>query len=217
MIIAIDGFSACGKSTLAKALAKELKLPYVDTGAMYRAVTLLVLDTAIDIYDQDAVQDLLDRIKISFQNIDGENTTFLNGVNVEKDIRTSDVAAKVSEVAAIPAVREKMVAYQQQMGKSGGLVMDGRDIGTVVFPNADYKFFLTADPEIRAQRRFLEQKNKGQEESIQSVRENLAHRDHIDSTRKHSPLRKAENAIVVDNSDMDKDQQLEFVLGFIKA
>jgi cytidylate kinase len=216
MIIAIDGFSACGKSTLAKALAKELDLPYVDTGAMYRAVTLLVLDTATDIYDQDALQDLLDHIEISFQNIDGENTTFLNGINVEKDIRASDVAAKVSEVAAIPSIREKMVAYQQQMGNAGGLVMDGRDIGTVVFPNADYKFFLTADPEIRAQRRFLELKTKGQEESIESVRANLAHRDHIDSTRKHSPLRQAEDAIVVDNSDMTKEQQLEYVLGLIK-
>ena len=215
MIIAIDGFSSCGKSTLAKDLAAILELPYVDTGAMYRAVTLGVLRAGIDPQDEQAVNALLPSLSITFDRVDGINSCFLNGENVEEDIRSLQISNSVSEVSTLGAVRTKLVELQRAMGAARGLVMDGRDIGTVVFPKAHFKFFITADPLIRAQRRKLELEQKGQYYSIEEVLQNLQHRDKIDSTRAIAPLRKAEDAIEIDNSNMTKSEQLALVLSYI--
>lgn len=212
IIIAIDGHSSCGKSTLAKALAKKLDYAHVNTGAMYRATTLYLIDNEIDYQDEDQLEKALQKISIHFENIDGENHTFLNGKDVESNIRTLRVSNKVSEVAAIPRVRKKMVQQQKRMGKNKGIVMEGRDIGTVVFPKAELKIFLTADPEVRAQRRFLELTNKGQNVDFEEVKKNIIERDKIDSSRKTSPLRKAKEAIVVDNTHLTQEGQLEVVL-----
>lgn len=215
MIIAVDGHSSCGKSTLSKALAAELGYIYIDTGAMYRAVTLHFLNYDIDITDAEAVTCALQDITISFELLDGKNTTFLNGANVESEIRGMKVSSFVSEVAAIPAVRSSCVAMQRQMGEGKDIVMDGRDIGTTVFPHADLKLFITADTEVRAVRRYEELKTKGAEVTLQQVRANLAHRDHIDSTRETSPLRQAEDAIVIDNSDLSKSDQLALAISLV--
>jgi len=217
MIIAIDGFSSCGKSTLAKDLAAILELPYVDTGAMYRAVTLGVLRAGIDPQDENAVNTLLPSLLITFDRVDGVNSCFLNGVNVEEDIRSLQVSNSVSEVSTLGAVRTKLVELQRAMGAARGLVMDGRDIGTVVFPKANFKFFITADPLIRAQRRRLELEQKGQIYSLEEVLQNLQHRDKIDSTRAIAPLRKADDAIEIDNSNMTKSEQLALVLSYIQT
>ena len=215
-IIAINGFSSCGKSTLAKQIAKELDYIFVDTGAMYRATALFFIRSEVNLNDVSQINDALEAMTISFKNIDGNNVTFLNGENVESEIRSLEVSGMVSEVAAIPAVRRKMVALQRNMTDADGVVMDGRDIGTVVFPDADVKFFVTADPLIRAQRRYNEMVAKEEHPDIQEIISNLAHRDHIDSTRDDSPLRQAEDAILLDNTTLTKDEQFELALSFIR-
>lgn len=217
--IAIDGFAACGKSTLAKQLAQCLSYIYVDTGAMYRAVTLyferhnVVEDNAL------AVDDALANIHISFvQNT--ENTrvdTYLNGENVEQAIRSSVIANKVSLVSAIKAVRTFLVEQQQVIGKDKGVVMDGRDIGTVVFPDAALKLFLTADIEVRTQRRYEELQSKNMSQDYVEVQKNLQERDHLDSTRQESPLRKAPEAVVIDNSNLTPEEQLAMVLALVRC
>lgn len=182
---------------------------------MYRAVTLYFLSHAINPEDAAQVEAALDRIEIKFQNINGTNVTFLNGENVEEEIRSLKVSNMVSEVAAISAVRQRMVALQRQMVSQKGLIMDGRDIGTVVFPDADIKFFVTADPIVRAQRRFNEMLSKNQHANLEDVISNLEHRDKIDSERQDSPLRIAPDAIVVDNTHLNMDEQFNLVLNYI--
>lgn len=216
LIIAIDGFSSCGKSTLAKQIAKKLNFVFVDSGAMYRAVTLYFIENMVDINNYKSVIDSLSNINITFHNINGLNTTFLNGKNVESEIRSLKVSGMVSEVSSISAVRQKMVALQRQMAKHQNLVMDGRDIGTVVFPTADIKLFITADPIVRAQRRYNELISKEQHTDLQDVISNIRHRDEIDSTRDDSPLKKADDAILIDNTNLTIDQQFEKVLEIIK-
>ena len=216
LIIAIDGYSSCGKSTLAKQIAKELHYVFVDSGAMYRAVTLYFLENNIDMEDDRAVLEALDHVNVTFRNIDGNNTTFLNGRNVETDIRSLKVSQLVSEVSAISAVRKKMVALQRQMSGSQGLVMDGRDIGTVVFPDAHIKFFITADPIVRAQRRFNELLAKNQKSDLHEVISNLEHRDKIDTEREDSPLKKADDAILLDNTHFNIEQQFEVAMQYIR-
>ncbi len=211
--IAIDGFSACGKSTTAKDVARRLNYIYVDSGAMYRAVTYQLLEDNIDLIDQNAVKDALDQISIQFKTgPTNENETWLNGHKVEDVIRSMRVSNKVSEVAAISVVRRAMVTLQQQMGVNKGIVMDGRDIGTVVFPNAELKIFMTATPEVRAERRLKELEQKGIKSSLKEVLENLKERDHLDQTRADSPLLKAEDAVVIDNSNLTFDQQVDEIV-----
>ena len=212
IIIAIDGHSSCGKSTLAKSLAKELDYIYVDTGAMYRAVTLYFIQNNIDLNDSRQVEKSLLDINIRFQKSGDITHTFLNDKDVEFDIREMRVSNKVSEVAEISKVRKVLVREQQQMGIDKGLVMDGRDIGTVVFPDAELKIFLTASIDVRTQRRFDELNQKGMEVDYKTVEKNLNHRDHIDSTRQDSPLKQAVDAILIDNSELDKEKQLAMVL-----
>lgn len=215
-VIAIDGFSSCGKSTVAKAVAKQLNFVFVDSGAMYRAVTLYFLRHAVDFDDTSAVSEALKQIQIDFvPRSDSAADIFLNGENVSDEIRSMPVSEKVSEVAAIKEVRTAMVAQQQALGSRRNIVMDGRDIGTTVFPDADLKIFMTADPEVRALRRYAELQAKGQFVGLDEIRENLAHRDHIDSTREESPLRQAEDAIVLDNSTLSQEAQLQFVLDLV--
>jgi CMP/dCMP kinase len=214
--IAIDGHSSCGKSTLAKALAKSLGYIYVDSGAMYRAVTFYFLQNKVDIKNEEAIDSALQNIDISFKNIAGLNTTFLNGINVEDQIRSMEVSNFVSPVAAISIIRRKVVKQQREMGLKKGIVMDGRDIGTVVFTDAELKIFLTASPEIRTQRRYNELISKGLHISKEEIRKNLIERDHIDSTRADSPLRKADDAVVIDNSDLTEQEQLEKALTLAK-
>ncbi|HQU61003.1 MAG: (d)CMP kinase [Phaeodactylibacter sp.] len=213
--IAIDGYSSCGKSTLAKGLAAKLGYTYIDSGAMYRAVTLYFLRNEIPLKDAKQVDAALESITIRFAS--ANNHTLLNGEDVEEEIRQMPVSNLVSPVSAIPAVRRAMVRLQQAMGKDKGIVMDGRDIGTVVFPTAELKIFLTADPEVRAQRRYDELLTKGVPSSLESVRANLQHRDHIDSTREDSPLRQAEDAIVIDNTYLNEAQQLQKALEIAQA
>lgn len=211
--IAVDGFAACGKSTLAKALAKELGYSYVDSGAMYRAVTLYFLDHNIDFEDDTAVAEALKNIHIDFRNINGKNHTFLNEVDVEQAIRSMRVSSQVSPVATISAVRKAMVELQQKMGAQGGIAMDGRDIGTVVFKDAELKLFLTASIEERTRRRLAEWASKGVTDiSAEEVQENLLSRDHIDSTREDSPLCQADDAIEMDNSLLTPEEQLAYAL-----
>ena len=200
IIIAIDGFSSCGKSTMAKDLAREIGYIYIDSGAMYRAVTLYALENGMfeaDHIDTERLKKQIEQIKISFKlNPDtGRPDTYLNGTNVEDKIRTMEVSSHVSPIAALNFVREAMVAQQQEMGKEKGIVMDGRDIGTTVFPDAELKVFVTASPEIRAQRRYEELKAKGQAASYEEILENVKERDRIDTTRTVSPLRKAGDAV----------------------
>lgn len=217
IIIAIDGYSACGKSTLAKALSQQLGYAYIDTGAMYRATTLYFLRHNINLEDSQAIEAALAVINIHFEYLNNLNTTFLNGENVEQAIRSLEVSNQVSEVAAIPAVRRKMVQQQQQMAKTKGFVLDGRDIGTVVFPNAELKIFLTASIAERTRRRFKELQQKNITITYSEVLENLQHRDHIDSTRADSPLRKANDAILLDNTYLNKEEQLSKVLTLVES
>lgn len=217
IIIAIDGYASCGKSTLAKALAKELRYAYIDSGAMYRAVTLYFLDNDVNFNDQDQIKESLLDIHITFKNIEGQNTTFLNHVNVERNIRDMRVSEAVSPVSAISAVRKEMVRMQQTMGQQRGIVMDGRDIGTVVFPDAELKLFMTAEPDIRTLRRVAEIAAKtGVIPDFDSVKNNLLTRDRLDSTREDSPLRQAEDAIVIDNSHISQEEQLHIALDLAK-
>jgi len=215
IVIAIDGFSSCGKSTLAKSLARKLAYAFIDSGAMYRAVTLYALRNQMITNlqpNKEAIIGSLDQINISFQydRSSEKNTTFLNGENVEDEIRKLEVSENVSPVSAIREVRQEMVRQQQRMGKDKGIVMDGRDIGTVVFPEAELKIFMTASPEIRAQRRYLELSQKGEEISLEEIKKNIESRDFIDQNREESPLRQASDALVLDNSHMTPDEQLNW-------
>lgn len=214
--IAVDGFSSSGKSTMAKDLAKKIGYIYIDTGAMYRAVTLYSLQQGFFIneeIDETRLKGTLNNIDITFQpnKETGRPDTYLNGINVEQDIRGMEVANHVSHIAALGFVRRELVKKQQAMGKEKGVVMDGRDIGTVVFPDAELKIFVTASPEVRAQRRVDELKAKGMPASYEEVLANVKKRDHIDSTRKESPLRQAEDALVLDNSHMTIPEQMEWL------
>jgi cytidylate kinase len=215
--IAVDGFAACGKSTLAKGLAKELGYVYVDSGAMYRAVTLYVIDHNIDINKAEEIQNALNNIQIGFKNINGNNHTFLNGKDVEKEIREMSVSSLVSPVSAISSVRRFLVHRQKEMGKQKGIVMDGRDIGTVVFPDAELKMFMTASIVVRTERRVLELREKGITDlNYRVIENNLLERDRIDSTRLDSPLTKAEDAIEIDNSNLSVEDQLELALELVE-
>lgn len=213
--IAIDGFSSSGKSTMAKQLAKEIGYVYVDSGAMYRATTLFAIrhgmtDAGTKKVNEKALIDALPGIHISFSlQPDGTQHTMLNGEDVEKEIRGMEVSGWVSPVAVIPEVRHYLVELQQQYGKDKGIVMDGRDIGTTVFPDAEMKVFVNASPEVRAQRRYDELKDKGTPADYEEVLANIKERDHIDTTRKESPLRKAEDAFVLDNDNLTREQQME--------
>jgi len=213
LIIAIDGFSSCGKSTFAKAIAQKLGYAYIDTGAMYRAVTLFALQNGIiadGTIDVQALCNHLNDIHIDFRRNKetAENETFLNGECVERDIRTIAVSELVSEISAIKEVRQKLVSLQQAMGRDKAIVMDGRDIGTNVFPDAGIKIFMTASPEVRTQRRYDELVQKKMPASWDEIAQNLAKRDHIDQSREESPLRQAADAIALDNSDMTPDEQM---------
>lgn len=216
IIIAIDGYSSCGKSTLAKGIAKALHYAYLDTGAMYRAVTLYFLDQGVDYHDPVAVANALSQIKIHFDRVDGQNHVFLNGADVEREIRTMRVSNHVSQVAAIPAVRDAMVLQQQAMGARKGIVADGRDIGAVVFPDAELKIFLSADPEVRASRRHLELAAKGIEAPWDEVRRNIAERDRIDTTREYNPLRQTPDARPLDNTLLSEEEQLKIALSWVR-
>lgn len=221
LTIAIDGFSSCGKSTLAKEIAKELNYVYVDSGAMYRAVTLFMLNKGIikdGAFILDQVIKALDQLQIGFKydQSSGRTETYLNGKNVEKEIRSTLISKNVSNISAVKEVRVKLVELQQEMGKSGGVVMDGRDIGTVVFPDADVKLFMTASNRIRAERRYKELIDKGENISLEQVSEDLNRRDHIDMNREISPLKQAEDAIVMDNTELDRESQLKEALRIIK-
>ena len=213
IIIAIDGHSSTGKSSFAKTIARELEYIYVDTGAMYRAVTLYAIQMGlIDLngdINTDKLIELLPQINIEFKfNKENESSnTYLNGKNVEKEIRTIIVSQSVSKISAIPQVREKMVSMQQAMGKNKGLVMDGRDIGTVVFPDAELKLFMTADTKIRAMRRYKELVESGNDVTLDEIEQNIIQRDYEDSNRATSPLRKADDAIILDNSHMTLQEQ----------
>ena len=221
IIVAIDGYSSCGKSTIAKALAKAAGYKYVDTGAMYRCVALYVLRNApftMDNVDEAWLLAHINDIQISFAlQADGTQHTVLNGEDVESQIRTLEVGNAASQISTIGFVRKAMVAQQQAMGKDNGLVMDGRDIGTVVFPKAELKLFLTASPEIRAKRRFDELVEKGQNPDFNDVFADVKDRDYRDTHRAESPLRQAEDAVVIDNSAMTREQQMEEVLRVFRS
>jgi cytidylate kinase len=216
--IAIDGFSSCGKSTLAKQLAATLGYNFIDSGAMYRAITLYFLRNGIDLTSKDSVETALSSIQLHFvfNETTGKSEIHLNEENVEKYIRDLLVAEKVSEVAAIKEVRTFAVAQQQEMGRKKAIVMDGRDIGTVVFPDAELKIFMIADPAIRVKRRFEELYATDPSVTIDEVKHNLELRDYIDSNREESPLRKAEDALTLDNSALTREEQFEKVLKWVK-
>jgi CMP/dCMP kinase len=213
IVIAIDGYSACGKSTTAKEVAKELNYRYIDSGSMYRAVTLYFLDHLVAHTNPKEVDKALQAIQLSFRvNSKGESELFLNGINVEKGIRKMRVSENVSQVSVIKEVRDAMVALQRKLGKEKGIVMDGRDIGTVVFPDAELKLFLTADILVRAFRRQKELLERDDMVDIDTIIENLEKRDKIDSTRKESPLRKADDAISIDTTHITIDEQVDEVV-----
>ena len=220
IIIAVDGHSSCGKSTVAKQVARAIGIAYIDTGAMYRAVTLFALRHGLMDGNQPnalAIEQHLNEVHISFDfdQQAGRNTTFLNDENVEDQIRNMEVSSHVSAVSAIPAVRAKLTEWQRQMAQSKSVIMDGRDIGTAVFPNADLKIFMTARPEVRAQRRYDELKDKGQDANLQDILKNVVDRDRQDSTRSVSPLRQADDAVVLDNSDITREEQYDFILNLL--
>lgn len=217
IIIAIDGFSSCGKSTMAKALARNIGYLYFDSGAMYRAVALFCMQNELingEEIDTAALRERLDEIHISFE-ADPEtknSVTLLNGVNVEHEIRSLEVSQYVSKIAALDFVRSAMVDQQREMGKQKGIVMDGRDIGTTVFPNAEMKVFVTASAEVRAQRRYDELVARGDNPDFNDILENVLQRDHIDQTREVSPLRKADDALLLDNSDLTREEQMNWLV-----
>ena len=222
IIIAVDGYSSCGKSTFAKAIAARLGYIFIDTGAMYRAVTLYALEHGAirsGVIDEEAVCRLLDRIDITFRyNPErGASDIYVDGDLAEGRIRTLEVSNCVSGVSAIPAVRAKLVAMQQEMGRRRGVVMDGRDIGTAVFPDAELKLFMTADPAVRARRRYDELTAKGQHVSLEEIERNVIERDRADTTREISPLRRADDAITLDNSHMTVDEQMEWFMEKYRA
>jgi CMP/dCMP kinase len=213
IIIALDGFSSCGKSTTAKKVAKHLGYAYIDTGAMYRAVTLYFIQNHVSLTNDREVLCALEQIHIEFRrNEVGQNQTFLNGINVEDEIRKLYVANLVSEVSAIVHVRRQMVSLQRKMGKKKGFVMDGRDIGTVVFPEADLKIYMTANPTVRAHRRQIELFDKGEVVDLADIIKNIQKRDIIDTTRSESPLRRADDAVLIDTTFMTLDEQVDQVV-----
>jgi cytidylate kinase len=218
--IAMDGYSSCGKSTLAKELAQQLDYVFIDSGAMYRAVTLFALQNGIvngELDENKLISRLAEiEIRFEFNTSSGASDVLLNGKNIETEIRKMQVSDYVSPVAAVKEVRLKLVELQQNMGINKGVVMDGRDIGTVVFPNAELKIFMTANNEIRAKRRFEELQSKGEKPSLERVKANLEKRDFIDSNRKADPLRQASDARVLNNSDLSREQQLSLVLKWIE-
>jgi cytidylate kinase len=217
IVIAIDGFSSCGKSTVAKALSAHLQYIYIDSGAMYRAVTLYFIRNNVQLTDELAIANALSRIQVSFRlNQNNIPEVYLNNENIEEEIRTMAVSKMVSPVSTIKEVRLAMVKQQQHLGEKKGIVMDGRDIGTTVFPNAELKIFLVAHPLVRAQRRYEEFKNKNTNITLTEVLDNLAERDRIDSSRKESPLRKAEDAIEIDNTNLSKEQQLYLITDLVE-
>lgn len=221
IIVAIDGHSSCGKSTIARALASRFGYIFIDSGAMYRTVTLFALRNHLveeGVVNQEKLIGKLPEINIQFRfNPEtGKSDAYLNGEDVEEEIRQLTVSQNVSPVAAIPEVRKKMVSLQQEMGKDKGIVMDGRDIGTVVFPDAELKFFVTASPEIRAKRRFDELMAKGEVVSFDEILKNVQERDFLDSTREVSPLKKANDALLLDNSNMTREEQLDWVIAKVE-
>ncbi len=222
IIVSIDGYSSCGKSTMAKDLASRIGYTFVDTGAMYRAVTLLAIRNNLfdenNKPDTESLKRLLPDSTITQRHNPslGKAETFLNGENVENEIRGMEVSSLVSAIATIPFVRSELVRQQQVMGKDGGIVMDGRDIGTTVFPNAELKIFVTASPQIRAQRRYAELLAKGQQTTKEEVLKNLEERDFVDSHREVSPLRQAEDAVVIDNTNLSPSEQLAMLLALYK-
>lgn len=216
IVVAIDGYSSCGKSTLAKALAQRLNFIYVDSGAMYRAVALFFLRNNVDFQRVDSVADALENIHLNFQSDDSGTCIMLNGEDISAEIRQMPVSQIVSSVAAVKAVRAEMVSQQQRMGRSKNVVMDGRDIGTAVFPDATVKIFMTADPKVRAERRFKELVIGNLKITLDEVFESLARRDYQDTTRAESPLVQATDAVVLDNTDLTEDEQLEFALNLVR-
>lgn len=222
IIIAIDGFSSTGKSTIAKQLAKVLGYIYVDTGAMYRAVTLYAMNNSLvssNEFDKKKIESQLSNISLSFKfnTALGFSEMFLNGVNVEREIRTIEVSKLVSKVSAVSSIRKKLVLEQQEMGKNKGIVMDGRDIGTVVFPDAELKLFMTASADKRAKRRYKELIDRGDDVIFDEILHNVVERDHLDSTRKDSPLLKADDAVEIDNSDMGLKEQFERIMSLVNS
>lgn len=223
IIVAIDGFSSCGKSTLAKALARSLGYRYIDSGAMYRAVTLFMLQhdlsiTQLQAMTPEELERFLNNVHISFEinPESGLSEIVLNGHNVEKQVREMRISDLVSPVSAIPTIRHRMVELQKGYGSKKGIVMDGRDIGTTVFPDAELKLFMVARPEVRAKRRFDELNEKGFMVTMDEVHRNIRERDHTDTHRQESPLRQAEDAVILDNSELDQQQQLEFALDLVR-
>tara|TARA_B100000780_G_C21038655_1_gene416671 strand:- start:237 stop:920 length:684 start_codon:yes stop_codon:yes gene_type:complete len=219
--IAIDGYSSCGKSTLAKALAKELNYVFIDTGAMYRAVTLFAMRSdffANNELDTQSLINSLDEVEVTFEfnQTSQKSHVLLNGEDVEDQIRSMEVSNKVSSIASVPEVRKKLVALQQAMGEDKGVVMDGRDIGTVVFPNAELKLFMTASPEVRVERRLKELQVKNPDITREEVKENIESRDYQDTHRATDPLRQADDALVFDNSDLTPDQQLQKAMQLVQ-
>ena len=217
IVIAIDGFSSCGKSTMAKSLARNVGYLYFDSGAMYRAVALFCIEEGLvdeNGIDTEGLRSRMDEIKITFEAdpVTKNSITFLNGRNVEKEIRSLQVSRIVSPVAAIDFVRTNLIEQQREMGKAKGIVMDGRDIGTTVFPDAEMKIFVTASAEVRAQRRYDEIIARGDEADYNEILENVQQRDHIDQTREVSPLRKAEDALLLDNSNMTREEQEQWLI-----
>ena len=216
IIVAIDGYSSCGKSTLAKALAKKLHFIYVDSGSMYRAVALYFLRHNINLYNPAQIAEALESIHLNFHSRDYETHITLNGEEVSDEIRLMPVSDTVSAVSAIREVRREMVKQQQRMGRSKNIVMDGRDIGTAVFPDAPVKIFMTADPNVRAERRYKELHPKNPDLTLEEVFENIAHRDYQDTTRTESPLVRAKDAIILDNTNLTPEQQLQFALSKVE-
>jgi len=218
IIITVDGWSSCGKSTMARQLARELSYVFIDSGAMYRAITLFFIRHQVDLNDPQSIVAALSKIQLAFHlnPINGNNEIWMNGENVEASIREMSVAQMVSQVAAVKEVREFAVAQQQQIGSNKGIVMDGRDIGTAVFPEAELKIFMTASIPVRVQRRYQELLPKHPQITVEEVKENLENRDHLDSTRSISPLRKAEDAVVLDNSHLTQEEQLALALSWAR-
>lgn len=219
LVIAIDGFSSTGKSSISKVVADTLGLIHIDTGAMYRAITLFGLRNFKDEKQEIDLSKLLqnlNEISLEFRENSGKLEIYLNGENVSKEIRTTEVSDNVSFIAKQPEVRERLVVLQRDIAEKQGVIMDGRDIGTVVLPNADYKFFLTASADGRARRRFLELQSLGIETTIEEVKQNLIERDRIDSEREISPLKQAEDAILIDNTNLNKEETIDLILSYIK-
>lgn len=218
-VVAIDGFSSTGKSSISKIIAKKLGLIHMDTGALYRGITYFAIQNCLDedkhINIGKVIADL-PKIKLEFQNIDGELQLLLNGKNIDKEIRFPQVSDNVSEISKQPEVRQFLLNTQRDIAKKGGVIMDGRDIGTIVLPNADYKFFMTASQDERAKRRFLELEAAGQKTDLETVKQNLMLRDKIDSEREIAPLKQADDAILIDNTNINKEETIDLILSYIK-